>query len=47
MGVVVGFDVAVGLLLIFGIWVLLDDLGFVAIGLARFCGRRWFLAVWW
>ena len=27
----------------FWIWVLLDDLGFVAVGLVRFCGRLWFL----
>ena len=47
MGVVVGFNVAVGLLWIFRIWVLLDDLGFVAMGLAGFCGRWWFLVVWW
>ena len=47
MRVVVGFNVAVGLLWIFGIWVLLDDLGFVAMGLVGFCGQCWFLVVWW
>ena len=39
------FDVVVGLLWIFGIWILLDDLGFVAASLAGFCGRGGFL--WW
>ena len=29
----------------FWIWVLLDDLGFVAVGLVGFCGRLWFLVV--
>ena len=47
VGVVVGFNMVVGLLWIFGIWVLLDDLGFVAMGLAGFCGQCWFLVVWW
>ena len=33
-----GFDVVVGLLWIFGIWILLDDLGCVVVSLAGFCG---------
>ena len=35
--------VVVGLLWIVWIWVLWANLGFVAVGLARFCGRWWFL----
>lgn len=46
-GVVVDFDVVVGLLWIFEIQDLLDGLDFVAMDLAKFCGQWWFLVMWW
>ena len=44
----VGFDGVVGLLQVFWIWVLLKDLGFVAVDLAEFWGQWWlWVEIWW